>query len=258
MAAGKAVSLVLLACVCLAADNGNTTPPLGAMILVPAGRYHLTMPSGPPRPFRTLGYFIDAHLVTNRQYLDFIGASGHRPGPGFDFDRARRHPLLPATGVSHGDAAAYAAFHGKRLPTADEWQLAAQSLNAKNIYPWGLSPKHKACNALYQSPGGLTAVFAYPPNRLGMYDPAGNAFEWTATPYPSAAGSPHALITLKGGAWTTQAADMMCAQAIPFPAHRSLHWLGFRCVRAAAAKEQAKAAYVMRLVLSTARIACVP
>ena len=84
-------------------------------------------------------FWIDRYPVTNAQYLAFAEATGHaRPswwarwGGVFPVEYAD-HPVV---GVSGQDAAAYSAWAGKRLPSAEEWEFAAGSPNGA-IFAWG-------------------------------------------------------------------------------------------------------------------------
>src|SRR2546421_6516574 len=70
-------------------------------------------------------FWIDRSPVTNAQYLAFVAATGARaPWPRSLF--AAEQADHPVVGVSYGEAAAYAAWVGKRLPSAEEWEVAAQ------------------------------------------------------------------------------------------------------------------------------------
>lgn len=224
------------------ADNpAGVDSRIGAEIFIKPGRY-FTGSNGekdnqPLRQRSFTGFFIDVHPVVNFQYARFLARSHYRPEGKFDTRKAEKHPLLPATSLTYADACAYARFHRKRLPTEWEWEIAARSLQKENIYVSGSPPTLETGNFFrYKERNGRTPVFKYPPNALGLYDMAGNVFEWTSSEYrnrdfPGTHQQGHRLMVLRGGAWTNIASDVRATTRTPFPAGRFLGWIGFRCVR---------------------------
>ena len=114
----------------------------------------------------------------------------HPEGPGSSVEERMDHPVVH---VAYPDALSYCAWAGVRLPTEAEWEYAARGGLRQARFPWGdeLTPggRHR-CNIWQgQFPGhntlddgylGTAPVDAYQPNGLGLYNAAGNVWEWCA------------------------------------------------------------------------------
>lgn len=90
----------------------------------------------------TLGRFaIATHEVTHGQYARFLRATGYRPVRPERFTAGQGPADAPVTGVDLADARAYAAWAGLRLPTEDEWQVAAEAglLARREPLVWNLT-----------------------------------------------------------------------------------------------------------------------
>jgi hypothetical protein len=92
---------------------------------------------------RAKSFWIDNYPVANAQFKKFLDATHYKPQGNLNFLRDwqnRTHSEVadekPVTWVALGDARAYAAWSGKRLPHEWEWQYAAQSMEG-GLYPWG-------------------------------------------------------------------------------------------------------------------------
>jgi formylglycine-generating enzyme required for sulfatase activity len=117
----------------------------------------------------------------------------HPEGPGSSIEGKDDHPVVH---VSWFDATAYAKWAGKRLPTEAEWEFAARGGLAGKKYVWGDEPfseERPQCNNFQgHFPDNNTAkdgfertspVKAFPPNGYGLYDMAGNVWQWCADWY---------------------------------------------------------------------------
>ncbi len=129
---------------------------------------------------RVDSFYIDTYEVTNRQYALFLEATGRKaPRHWQDGEFAEGEENHPVTAVSYEDAAAFAAWCGKRLPTEPEWELAAMG-PSERMYPWGRTYRPGAANIWSEGRGAAAAVGEYTGDvsPYGVHDMAGNVAEW--------------------------------------------------------------------------------
>jgi formylglycine-generating enzyme required for sulfatase activity len=228
------------------------------MVNVPGGifRYSATLPDDAnpvipypdlsvPREVRVASFFMDEFPVTNADFARFLKATAYRPADTTNFLRhwtqgrvprgLARHPVV---WVSPDDARAYARWAGKRLPTALEWQYAAQGTDGRP-YPWGTTFDSSSCNA---GVGHTTSVDAYPrgASPFGAQDCIGNVWQLTADEYFNGS---YSYQMLRGGSYYCPTGSIWYVKAGPVPVHRQQMLLragagldrnatvGFRCVK---------------------------
>jgi formylglycine-generating enzyme required for sulfatase activity len=226
-----------------------------AMVLIPAGPFtrgtdNRLPDEGPQHSMNVDAFYIDRYEVTNQQYETFNNATNRASPSHF---RNRTYPEgkadHPVTFVSWDDAEAYCKWAGKRLPTDVEWEKAARGPDGR-IFPWGDSFDPGYANTpghwqdLHQD-GDTTPVGAFPAGAspYGVYDMAGNVWEWTASWYQPYPGNTHPTENygehykvLKGGSWW-DCSFYHCGISAPsynraffLPSTRNKSF-GFRCAR---------------------------
>ena len=259
------------------------SPPEG-MVLIPEGEFQMGSEDDESQPdeqpIHTVhvdAFYMDAYEVTNLDYQHFVLAN-----PEWQKDRipkrfngsylrewegntypegGENHPVIH---VSWYAAVAYSKWAGKRLPTEAEWEKAARGGLSGKKYPHGNSITPKDANYNYPpSVKDMTAVGDYPANGYGLYDMAGNVWEWCLDEYDAdfyatfpphgVARNPHGVArnplsgansiqwlldnytnnnpdrVLRGGSWFSR--GLRVAYRLNNTPSRSHADFGFRCVR---------------------------
>ncbi len=155
---------------------------------VPGGMVELLVGGGQLSQVRVMPFVIDKHLVTQRDYLAFVEATGAAAPSTWSGHKPRRDELaMPVTGVSFEDATAFALWHGRRLPTAAEWDLAARGEQGFT-YPWG-----NTWLTGLSHPTHAQAFEQRRPGPIGVFSPQGDSpfgvsdllqlWEWVVAPF---------------------------------------------------------------------------
>lgn len=209
-----------------------------------------------PRHQVTLSSFaIDIHPVTNEQFVCFLEVMGgekdcnHNDIIKLKESRIKRssgkvsiesgYAKHPVVGVTWYGALAYAKWVGKRLPSEAEWEIAAKGGIDDALYP--------SCDDIEKTQANFfssdtTAVKSYAPNGLGLYDMAGNVYEWcqdwygynyyeTSNQEPE---NPRGPIqgeyrVLRGGCWKSLKEDLRCSRRHRNNPRTVNSTYGFRC-----------------------------
>ncbi len=126
-----------------------------------------------------------------RQWWDFVPSTDwqHPEGPNSSLRGRHKHPVVH---IAYEDAMAYAEWAGKTLPTEAQWEVAARGGLDEATYAWGneFAPAGKMMANTWQGEfpwqnlredgyERTAPVGSYPPNGYGLYDMAGNVWEWT-------------------------------------------------------------------------------
>jgi|GEM_PF-2220291 len=201
----------------------------------------------PPREVEVSSFDIGLFEVTNAEYREFLDAVGesHTSCHPDEPDGANHTPVtwvdreaietgltadaLPVTGVTWFDAYSYARWKGCRLPTVDEWELAARG-SERRLYPWG----NEFDPVRFWPPDGRSsspkAVYVFSAPRRGAPKAmVANVREWTATILGEEA-------VIKGGDWLDgELAEMTSLVFVQLERGRLSYGLnvGFRCAREA-------------------------
>lgn len=212
LAMQKGLIFVFSLCLCCSWENFSLfhrfcQKKIPDMVCIPAGEFIRGYNQGlPEEAFETKifvsEFYIDIFEVTHSQFQECLDAKACQKCLaqkkcsyiGAKYGKIYQHPNQPAVGIPWYAARDYCDFRGKRLPTESEWEKAARGING-NLYPWGNEPAD-CTKAVIEDEFGRKGCFPqklYPPYRMttqvvgtrpagayGLYDMAGNAWEWVA------------------------------------------------------------------------------
>jgi formylglycine-generating enzyme required for sulfatase activity len=187
-------------------------------------------------------FFIDKYEVTNQQYGRFLAAKGGRTPWHWPAGKIPQgEEKLPVFNVDWYEATAYCGWAGKHLPTESEWEKAARGGLDRKKFAWG-DAMGSETSANFRSKRAVE-VGKYAPNGFGLYDMAGNVWEWTndwyernyysVSPLKNPRGPDKGVYKVfRGGGWND--ADernlMPSFRNYTDPLERSIT-IGFRCAK---------------------------
>jgi eukaryotic-like serine/threonine-protein kinase len=202
------------------------------------------------------GFYIDQYEVTNAQYEGCVDVGECDPPERSDsytrdnYYGNSKYDDYPVINVSWLDADDYCAWRGARLPTEAEWEKAARGGLDGKLYPWGdtfdgdrVNFCDSNCELDWANPeyddgyNDTASVGIYAPNGYGLYDMAGNVWEWVSNwydVYPG--GDPNASDyygqekrALRGGSWFNDGIFLRVASRGRYAPSNANFNLGFRC-----------------------------
>ena len=219
------------------------------LVLIPGGRFLMGSPKGvgsadehPQHKVKIQPFYLGRYPVTNEEYARYLQANPGVKEPEFWADRQFNQARQPVVGVSWEDACRFAAWAGGRLPSEAEWEYAARA-GTTTKYWWGDEFKQNRANCMdsgSQWSGKQTSpVGSFEPNSFGLYDTAGNVWEWVQDSWhDSYSGAPGDGISfdagetgrrvIRGGSWSIKPAWVRSAYRGGIdPGNRDSH-IGFR------------------------------
>ena len=191
-------------------------------------------------------FYIDSYEVTNAEYHEFCKETKHNFPEFWDipgFLNSMNSPDHPVIGVNWVDANEYAKWAGKRLPTEAEWECAARGGKVGKDFPDGsmFNPEKGGIHCRQKKKGTLK-IGSYSPNPFGLYDMAGNVWEWIADRYDSnyyqrsksqnpTGPQEGRFRVIRGGSWHSGISCTQVHYRNALPANWIDFAVGFRCAK---------------------------
>ncbi len=229
-------------------SNVNTDKPPTApdgMVLVKGAEFTMGTDKGdvaemPAHKKTVKSFFMDKTEVTREEYEKCVNA-GNCTVPtvwkGGTF--AANTGKFPVVGINYSQAAAYAKFVNKRLPTEEEWEFAARGTD-KRIFPWGNTWEKGKANAHGESKDFAEVGKFSGTSPFGIYDLVGNAWEWTSSEFKAYPNGKLPADALKGDVRVIRGGSFESTDKFASTTYRTA-WLaqgaptydqtGFRCVK---------------------------
>ncbi len=192
------------------------------MALVPGGN----CPGGEEDAERHIEpFFMDLYPVTNKDYLEFIKATGYRP-PKYAEDKELSDLDKPVVGVSYFDAVQYATWAGKTLPNVDQWMMAAGGGDERR-FPWGNDFDNDRVHFGSHDNGAVEKVGSRVGNTSpsGVFDLVGNVWEWTSSWFEEK----EEYKVIKGGSWCDPSDYLQLDTENYASPKEKIDIIGFRC-----------------------------
>ena len=253
----NATSLLIIAAflfsISLSQENQDVKNPeviKAEMVLIPGGEFLMGKDEegdcSPAHKVYLDSFYIDKYEVTNARYLEFCTQTD-RKLPEFwgmaEFHSGPDFANYPVVGITWNDAKAYAEWAGKRLPTEAEWEYAARGGLKGMNYPNG--DEVDSTRANYSVEGimrGTVPVSSYLPNGYGLYNMAGNVWEWVSdyydgdyyenSPYKNPQGSEDGKFrVIRGGGWHSGPYCNRVYYRKALPSNWVDFAVGFRCAK---------------------------
>lgn len=197
----------------------------------------------PPHKVTLPSYYIGKYPVTNAQFACFSSATGYNAGSGWKEYASRWEDLAPVVCVNWDDAMAYCKWAGLRLPSEQEWELAARGAQGYT-YPWGNTWDPSLCqNSVGTSrPDGPARVGSHSSgaSSFGCLDMVGSVSQWTESQYDRYPGNTCSdpgfgqWPAVRGCAWNGDSVLFFRgAYRQGLPRHARGNGWGFRCAKSA-------------------------
>ncbi|MGP0630327.1 formylglycine-generating enzyme family protein [Nitrospina sp. 32_T5] len=243
----KALTLWLLVCTTACSPTPGVSPDqtfdiTEDMVMIPAGKFQrgcdaLGPEHGAPAHDVYLNAFmIDKYEVTNKKLEEVMPDHLLRRSASSSCDNC------PVSKITWYEAADYCHLIGKALPSEAQWEKAAGGANGCE-FPWGPDWDPAMAYGGKQLADNAAPVGQYPPNQYGLYDMAGNMWEWVADWYSprfyflgelmyNPRGPRRGVMKVRrGGAWSDSINGMLVGyRDWSYPFSRSFSDIGFRCV----------------------------
>jgi formylglycine-generating enzyme required for sulfatase activity len=217
-------------------------------------------------------FYIDKYEVTNAEFKKFIDANPKwsksnipdslQDGNYLEDWTGNKYPKLkgnyPVVNICFYAANAYAHWKGKRLPSEAEWECAAKGLDKSSVFPWGNADADTTKANYFQSETRhAVQVGHYAPNSLGLYDMAGNVYEfcidrWRLNMYAAMAKFKHGFnrnifptadmkrVAIRGGSWNSPAVNLRTTYRESCLVNSCSAYVGFRCAASIPANQEIK------------------
>ena len=220
------------------------------MNLIPAGSFEMGSDDRvDEKPVHTVeldAFYMDIYEVIVGQFKQFVNQSGYSYNRWDSVAKYSPTDDYPMIYVDWNDAVAYAKWAGKRLPTEAEWEYAARGGLTGKHYPWGNDITYDDANWGNTVSGKdkwkyCAPVGSFRPNGYGLYDMAGNLWEWCADWYASdyyanpplrnpQGPSSGSYRVLRGGSWFNLPYHLRVAYRNNYIPASAYDTYGFRCV----------------------------